>query len=143
MKSKTKSEYYKSEFCEMLIQHMSQGLSYESFGAVVKCGRTTLYDWERKHPEWVKAKQEGTSVALKFWESLLAAKAFGSKKEIDITAVIFCLKTRFHQTYGEHQKVQLSGEITTKSETDLSALSDAELRTVQKIMAKHKKGEEE
>lgn len=135
---------YKKEFGLKLIEHMSKGLSYESFGPEVGVHRYTLYDWEKKYPEWLQAKREAQDKALKFWESLLTAKAYGAKKEVDITAVIFCLKTRFHHTYGERQKVDLSGEVATKSTTDLSQLSDKELRTVMKILKKNKpEGEDE
>jgi len=46
---------------------------------------------------------------LKVFEALLIAKATGQKKDSDLSAVIFTLKTRFHDTYGEKQKHEITG----------------------------------
>lgn len=97
---------YKKEFGAKLIEHMSKGLSYESFGPEVGVHRFTLYEWEKKYPEWVEAKREGQDKAFAFWEKLFVSKAFGQKKEADIAAIIFCLKTRFHKHYGERHKIE-------------------------------------
>jgi hypothetical protein len=133
---------YKKEYCQMLIDHMSKGLSYESFAADIKCGHSTLYDWETRYPEFGEAKKQGFDAAFKFWEGLLTAKAYGLKKDIDATCVIFCLKTRFHKHYGEHRRVELSGEVTNVQRQDLSKLSDKELRTLESIMGKVSEEEE-
>lgn len=60
---------YKPEFCEMLIEHMSKGLSFESFAGVVGSCRAVLYDWERKHKEFLDAKRKGTDLCLLFYET--------------------------------------------------------------------------
>ena len=59
---------YREEFCEMLIQHMAEGHSFESFGAVVKCGKTTLYLWRDAHPEFMNSLEQGRAAHLKFME---------------------------------------------------------------------------
>lgn len=109
---------YKEDYPEMLINHMSQGFSYESFGAVVEVGKTTMYDWEKQHPEWKKAKGIAFNKAQQFMEQRLIAKIAGQTiqgvdtKKIDTTCLIFALKTRFHETYGDRNKVEHSGEVT-------------------------------
>jgi len=109
---------YKPEYCAMLIRHLEQGFSFESFdGAGV--GRSTLYNWVEKYPEFKEAKEFGRSKGLKFFESLLRQKLTGKEnelmgikaKDIDTTSVIFALKTRYHTVYGERQKIEhTSGE---------------------------------
>jgi len=107
---------YKPEYCQMLIDHMSKGFSYETFGAEVSCGRTTLYDWELVHPEWKAAKKEAMERAQKFFETRLIAKISGQEikgvkvKDIDTSCLIFALKTRFHHTYSEKNELKVSGE---------------------------------
>jgi hypothetical protein len=99
---------------------MSKGYSYTTFGAEVGCGKSTLYDWEGRHPEWVAAKKEAMARAKKFFETRLIAKIAGQEiaganvKNIDTTCLIFALKTRFHETYGERQKVEQKVELTEK-----------------------------
>lgn len=50
---------YKKKYCEELIAHMSRGLSFETFAAVIDCVPRTLYNWEKKFPEFLQAKEKG------------------------------------------------------------------------------------
>lgn len=98
---------FKPEYCEQLIKHMSKGFSYETFGAEVNCGRSTLYLWESEFPEWAEAKKTALEKAQTFFEQRLIAKISGQDikgvnvKNIDTSCLIFALKTRFHKTYSE------------------------------------------
>ncbi len=106
---------YKPEYCELLIEHMAGGFSFDSFGAKVRCGGRTLYDWLVKHEDFNTAYTMAKHEALEFYEKHLVAKVTGKKlKELDadgnekelngdITTLIFAMKTRFHKTYGEKQ----------------------------------------
>lgn len=47
---------------------MSEGLSYECFGATIGIHRSNLYRWEETYPEWLEAKQLGHDACLLFWE---------------------------------------------------------------------------
>jgi len=105
-----KSRRYKKEHCEKVIEHMSQGLSLESFGAVVNMSRAGIAKWQTMFPEFGEAVAVGKARALAFWEKLLVSCALGiippeiksrGSKGINVAAVIFCLKTRFHEQYGE------------------------------------------
>lgn len=105
---------YKPEMCAMLEIHLGQGFSFAAF-TKSGVGRTTLYDWVDKYPEFKEAKERGTAAALSFYENLLRGKLTGVDvvtslgpivaKNIDTTLLIFTLKTRFHQTYGDRMKV--------------------------------------
>lgn len=97
---------YKKEFCKQLTEHMAKGYSYESFGPKVGVHRYTLYSWEKRFPEWKEAKKLGQDMALSAFETMLIGRATGHEKMKDgeTTPIIFALKTRFHQIYGEKQK---------------------------------------
>ena len=105
------SDDYKPEYCEMLVEHMSKGYSFETFGAIVGNCKATLYTWVKKYPEFEKAKKIAFMKAQEFFESKLSAKLSGKKqvdginpRDIDTTCLIFALKTRFHKTYGEKKE---------------------------------------
>lgn len=61
---------YKEEFCEMLIEHMSEGYSFESFGGVIGVSERVLYDWEKKFPEFLHSKEIGTQKSMIWWEKI-------------------------------------------------------------------------
>lgn len=71
---------YRPEFCEALIEHMSKGLSFESFAADLSVNRRTLYGWLQKYPEFLHAKEEGEFRGLAFWEKAGVNGAFGNHK---------------------------------------------------------------
>ena len=105
---------YRPEFCELLIEHMKQGYTLESFGAIAHCCKDTLYQWSETFPEFKAARKMGYTYALKYWEDLQKActlkrstKHKNDKGETitgqvpDKIMVIFALKTRFHAEWGE------------------------------------------
>lgn len=98
---------YKPEFCQLLIEHMSKGLSFETFGAEINVVRSTLYKWCDDFPEFKDAKDIAFQKAQLFFEKRLVVKISGQKldginaKDIDGQCLMFGLKTRFHPTYGD------------------------------------------
>jgi len=110
---------YKPEYCEQLITHMAEGLSYESFAGIVGASEKTLYNWENAknetgeltHPEWLEAKERAFALCRVFWERagrnmMLGIKtvqkdAKGVETELDFskgnaTVWIFNMKNRFN-----------------------------------------------
>lgn len=111
---------YKPEYCQQLINHMAEGLSYETFGVTIGVARATLYVWENavnedgtpKHPEWIEAKKQGFEACQIFYErvgrnmllGLIDEKTdptTGKKTVIDYTkgnttVWVFNMKNRFN-----------------------------------------------
>ena len=119
IKALPKQSRYKPEYCDKLIAHMSKGLSIDTFGATVNVSRATIYEWASRHREFAEAKEKAIQKAQDFMESRLMAKISGQElkgvdvKKIDTTCLIFALKTRFHKTYGDRQK--LEHDVTDKA----------------------------
>lgn len=97
---------YKPEYCKELIEHMSGGLSYESFGGVIRVSRTTLYNWEEQFEDWAEAKEIGVACSQLFWErtaveGLRTTHTFDpmtgqtTVSKVDAAILIFNLKARF------------------------------------------------
>ena len=116
---------YQDSFCDMLIEHMAQGFSYDSFPAYlhertqVRISVTAMYQWEDADGKemWKEAKLFAQSSCLYYFEKLLKAGMIGAEitvngkdVKIDRTLIIFTLKTRFHKIYGEIQKHALEDE---------------------------------
>lgn len=100
---------YKPEYCQMLIDHMSQGLSFESFAAVINISRDTLFEWSKEHDDFSYSKKIAFDNCQLFWEKLgidnilnvSESESFGegqsksSSKSLNASAWIFNMKNRF------------------------------------------------
>lgn len=92
---------YKEEYCELLVKHMSDGLSFESFGAVVGHHKQTLYEWSRKHEAFGDAKKRGEELSRLWWEKIgiegLWTESWTGQgsKALNATVWIFNMKNRF------------------------------------------------
>ena len=145
---------YKAQYCQMLIEHMKAGNSYESFGAIVHCTEETLNLWTTKHPEFKMAKDLGKHYEMLFWEDLLKKGAKGDlppiRRKVTIigkdgklkqqtiidepgrfnaTAVVFALKCKFTKLWRDKQEI----EITSKDGID--NLTDEEIKRRKELYA--------
>lgn len=86
---------YKHEYCDMLVEHMSKGLSFESFAATIQVHDGTLRDWEAKFPEFAVAKKNGYAHCRIYWEKVGAGGMLGKIPGFNATVWIFSMKNRF------------------------------------------------
>jgi hypothetical protein len=96
---------YKPEYCQMLIKHMSQGYSYETFGAIVDVDRDTLYHWEKLFKDFSDAKRKAFLKCQHFWEKqgidcLITPKGITFAS----SSWIFNMKARFKWKDGNEEK---------------------------------------
>lgn len=61
---------YKEEYCQMLIDHMSEGYSFDSFAGIVEVNIDTLYEWAKVHAKFSDAKHIGTAKSMAWWERI-------------------------------------------------------------------------
>jgi len=108
---------YKPEYCQKLIEHLRTGLSIQTFGGTVMVTRSTVYKWIDEIPEFKESYEIGLQLAQDFFEKRLVAKVSGQDikgidaKKIDSQALLFALKTRFHESYSEKSEVKNTGEL--------------------------------
>jgi hypothetical protein len=86
---------YKPEYCDLVVEHMSQGLSFETFGHVVKAHKQTLYEWTEKFQEFGDAKKRGELASQIFWERIGIAGTTGKLKNFNAASWIFNMRNRF------------------------------------------------
>lgn len=94
---------YKREYCEMLIEHLDSGLSFESFAGLISVNRDTLYEWTRKHVEFSDAKKIGVEKGVLFWEKVARSAIMGQIPNCSNSTLIFTLKNRlgWHDRQGD------------------------------------------
>lgn len=98
---------FKPEYCEMLVDHMAKGFSFESFAGVVKTSMQTLRVWTQKHPEFEQAKDEGMARCRLFWEKIGIGGALGQIENFNATSFIFNMKNR----WGWRDRVEIEGQL--------------------------------
>lgn len=100
---------YKKEFCEKLIEHMSQGYSFESFAAVIDVDEETLRTWVGLHPDFLGAKGIAFTKSRQVWEKILIGGTTGKIKNYNATSAIFALKNRFPKEWRDRREIEIEG----------------------------------
>ena len=118
---------FKPEYCEIVLNRMSEGKSFESCGAVIGVGRRTLYNWTEKYPNFLHAWEVGKVLALKWWEDLQQRGAAGECPNFNSAAAKHAMATRFREYgYGDQidQNINHSGKIESPAVTFVVAGHD-------------------
>lgn len=112
---------YNQRYCSELIEHMSLGLSYEVAAYKMGLGKTTLYNWERKYPEFMNAKKKAFQANQAFWEEVGISAMVGNTPGFIPSIYIFNMKNRFNwrdSPKDENQQVEIKISID-KEDTEL------------------------
>ena len=78
----------------MLIDHMEQRLSYESFAGVIGVCRATIYHWEKTQPSFLDAKNRGKAKLMLSMEKLGLDGIVGDIKGFNASTYIFTMKNK-------------------------------------------------
>lgn len=86
---------YKSEYCEMLLQHMKDGFMFDTFAAVIEVNIDTLYEWVKRHPEFSDALKNGRVRELYWYEKTGKAAILGKIPNFNAAVYCFHMKNKF------------------------------------------------
>lgn len=109
---------YQPEYCDLLVEHMSRGLSFESFAPTIKSCRATLYTWAQLHPQFLDAKKAGHDARLCWLETKQLEMITGDCKG-NAAVLIHALKCVERELYGDQQTVK----VDAPGDSVLAALS--------------------
>lgn len=143
MATKTK---YRKEFCDKLIDHMREGNSFGTFGAIVHVTEKCLNEWCIKYKDFAAAKELGKVYEEYYWVNILKNGAQGKMDKVvrrstiygkdqkikqqqvveepakfNATATVFALKNKFPDKYRDTQTVDLN------TKDGLDGMSDEEI----------------
>lgn len=100
---------YKPEFCDLVVELMSQGLSISAVAAEIGVGRQKLLDWQKTNEEFRVACEAGKELAQKWWEDLAMDVATGKAsshevyKKANHGMIMFMMSRRFPDYYAKNQ----------------------------------------
>lgn len=119
----------------MLIQHMSDGYSFESFAGKIGKARSTIYKWADDFPDFSDAKSIGMEANLYFWErqgieglhnqTIKDGDGMTVNKSINSTVWIFNMKNRHKwrdKTSDEIREERGEEPLRDKSDAELEAI---------------------
>lgn len=112
---------YKHEYCDLLINHMAEGLSFESFAGKVNVSKQTIYDWMQKNPEFLDARKKGDALSLLWWEKE-GKDGMWSGKQFNAAIWMINMKNR----HGWRDRVEMKADVKIDSEA-IKKLSDEDL----------------
>ena len=141
---------YKSEYCDKLIEHMRNGKSFESFGAVAHATEETLNNWCRKHPDFLRAKELGKVYEREWWENTLRLGAQGQmppiqKRTVEYDADGNVVKSFLTQEPGKYNSASVHFSLKNKfpkqwrDKTELEVTSGEELSNLSSDEIKRRK----
>ncbi len=97
---------YRPEYCDAVVDYMSQGYSKTAFAGKIGVSRETLYEWSKEHPEFSYAVKIGETARTAALEEQLLAEDEGPR----VTARIFALKNACPSEWREKQDVHVTDE---------------------------------
>lgn len=113
---------YNPKFCQMLIDHGSKGLSYESFAAVIGVSRRSLYDWEMRHEEFADAKEQAFNNRVLLLEKVMIGAATGKIQRVNTGALLLAAKNILGWSEKVQQEITEERDINVTLGYDLKAL---------------------
>ena len=106
---------YKSEYCEMLKDHMSKGHPFETFAARAGVCKATLYAW-LKHEEFKEARDIAVMLCYHNWvEFIIAGRV---SRQGGANAVVPMVQMFMRNVFGWDRQVELKG--VAKEVADMS-----------------------
>ena len=129
---------FKPEYCEELIEHMKEGLSFEAFAGKLEVSKQTLYNWCETNIEFQEAKEIATEQSRLFWEQqgkdglykITETTEDEDGNEVTTTKImnptiwIFNMKNRFgwrDKQPGEEDKTIHFDDISKKSDSEIES----------------------
>lgn len=101
---------YKEAYCDLVIEHMTEGASLTSFAAEIGVARSTINEWMEHNPEFSEAVKIGKAKCAAWWEKVGRVNAVEGGG--NATLVIFGLKNMSADDWREKQEVEHSGGVT-------------------------------
>ena len=103
---------YRPKYCEMLIEHMKTGLSFESFAGVISVCKDTIYEWAKPtvQPAFSEAKRKAVALNLLWWEEAGIKGMFMGGKDNPFQASIYIFQMKNRHKWTDRQDVTTDGD---------------------------------
>ena len=123
---------YKPEYCQILIDEMAKGLSFEAVAGVIDEPTSAMYRWVEMYPAFREAKEKAFRLNREFWERQGVDGLWQTPdgKKLNNTIWIFNMKNRFG--WRDNREVTTNSTVTSVNVTAELAPKE-KLRKVKEI----------
>jgi hypothetical protein len=89
---------YKPEYCDLMIEMLSEGASFTEFRAAVGgVSRQTLSNWREQNPEFLDAYSRAEAIGQAYWEKRLRTEImFDNKANAALVKLYFANRFNWH-----------------------------------------------
>jgi hypothetical protein len=105
IKKQGRPSKYDPMFDQMLIEHMSEGYSFESFAGLIEVNIDTLYEWVKTHKNFSEAKKIAVHKCRLKWESIGLKGTQGHFDGFAASSWMYNMKCRFKNEWLEPDKI--------------------------------------
>lgn len=95
---------YKATYCDLVIEHMSEGASLTSFAAEIGVSRATINVWMEEHPRFLEAVGIAKAKCAAWWEK--TGRKTAENGGGNATLVVFGLKNMGPDDWREKQEIE-------------------------------------
>ena len=112
---------YRPEYCEMVIQRMSEGFSLTAFAGFIGVSKHAIYEWIAAHADFGNAVARARAARV----AALETKLLRSRKGAETTAAIFALRNADPEEWRDvkHQEHQHLHQIRQLTDAQLNAIA--------------------
>ena len=122
MTGKTPKKYlhsvYKEEYCELVVEMMSEGKSFAAFLSTIGVLPETAHYWYKNYAEFREAKDRAILKGLQYWEEIGERATRGELPGHSAQLYKFLIKNRYPQVYRDVQEIKK--EVSVKFETSVN-----------------------
>lgn len=112
---------YKSEYCQMLVDHQAGGFSFDTFAAVISVNPDSLYTWAKKHKDFSDAKKRAYIVCMHWWENKGIIGLESPAQSWTPTMLIYNMKCRFPKQWRDDPRGLDNSEGDVDEDKDFEA----------------------
>lgn len=92
---------YRPEYCQQIVDFMSDGSHVIQFAAHVGVAKSTVYKWAEDNAEFSDALKRANSVSTAAWLKQYQLRAFGITKDGSDALLIHMLKKKDRYEFGD------------------------------------------
>jgi hypothetical protein len=104
---------YRQEYCERVVELSRDGKTLTALAVELGVMRSTLYNWQDKHSEFMDACTRARDAARAWWEQTMSDQSTG-RNNGNSGALLFAMKNQFPDDYRDRKEHKVDATQTVE-----------------------------